>query len=202
VGSPAGERDDPTESASAVAGEHLRRLLAVTDAAFAHMDTLPEIAGFDVAARYIPGAAIGIGGDWYDLFQLRSGHIGLAIGDVTGNGLRAAVIMGRIRSALRAYALETVDPAEVLARLDATTRRTTAVPLPWATLLYTDGLVERRGVPLSKAMNALVGRLRPGTAEDLCARATTHLQNDPATDDGRPHRAHPPTPVPLIRTPV
>ena len=39
--------------------------------------------------------------------------------DVTGSGLPAAVIMGRIRSALRAYALETCDPAEVLAKLDA-----------------------------------------------------------------------------------
>jgi len=40
------------------------------------------------------------------------------IGDVAGNGLRAAVVMGRIRSALRAYALETDDPADVLTRLD------------------------------------------------------------------------------------
>jgi serine phosphatase RsbU (regulator of sigma subunit) len=39
--------------------------------------------------------------------------------DVTGSGLPAAVIMGRMRSALRAYALETCDPAEVLAKLDA-----------------------------------------------------------------------------------
>ena len=41
------------------------------------------------------------------------------IGDVAGSGLPAAVIMGRMRSALRAYALETTDPAEVLAGLDA-----------------------------------------------------------------------------------
>jgi phosphoserine phosphatase RsbU/P len=43
----------------------------------------------------------------------------VVIGDVTGSGLPAAVIMGRMRSALRAYALESDDPAEVLARLDA-----------------------------------------------------------------------------------
>src|SRR5262249_196021 len=43
---------------------------------------------------------------------------GIVIGDVTGSGLRAAVIMGRMRSALRAYALDTDDPAEVLAKLD------------------------------------------------------------------------------------
>jgi phosphoserine phosphatase RsbU/P len=78
----------------------------------------PDVSGLDVAARYIPGAEVGVGGDWYDLFQLPSGHVGVVIGDVAGSGLRAAVIMGRIRSALRAYALETDDPAEVLTRLD------------------------------------------------------------------------------------
>lgn len=79
---------------------------------------LPEIAGFDVAARYIPGAEVGVGGDWYDLFALPSGHVGVAIGDVAGTGLHAAIVMGRIRSALRAYAMETADPADVLTRLD------------------------------------------------------------------------------------
>jgi phosphoserine phosphatase RsbU/P len=78
----------------------------------------PDIDGFQVAARYVPGAEVGVGGDWYDLFALPSGYVGVVIGDVAGNGLRAAVVMGRIRSALRAYALETADPADVLTRLD------------------------------------------------------------------------------------
>jgi sigma-B regulation protein RsbU (phosphoserine phosphatase) len=78
----------------------------------------PAVAGLDVAARYVPGAEVGVGGDWYDLFALPSGHVGIAIGDVAGNGLHAAIVMGRIRSALRAYALETPDPADVLTRLD------------------------------------------------------------------------------------
>ena len=76
------------------------------------------VPGLDVAARYVPGAEVGLGGDWYDLFALPSGHIGIAIGDIAGSGLRAAVVMGRVRSALRAYALETIDPADVLTRLD------------------------------------------------------------------------------------
>jgi sigma-B regulation protein RsbU (phosphoserine phosphatase) len=79
---------------------------------------LNPINGIDVAARYVPGAEAGVGGDWYDLFVLPSGRIGAVIGDVVGNGLRAAVVMGRIRSALRAYALESDDPADVLTRLD------------------------------------------------------------------------------------
>jgi serine phosphatase RsbU (regulator of sigma subunit) len=78
----------------------------------------PTVTGLEVAARYVPGAEVGVGGDWYDLFPLPSGHVGVAIGDVAGSGLRAAVVMGRIRSALRAYALETNDPADVLSRLD------------------------------------------------------------------------------------
>ena len=78
----------------------------------------PVVAGFDIAARYLPGAEVGVGGDWYDVFALPSGYVGVVIGDVAGSGLRAAVVMGRIRSALRAYALETSDPADVLTRLD------------------------------------------------------------------------------------
>ncbi|HEU0238008.1 MAG TPA: GAF domain-containing SpoIIE family protein phosphatase [Micromonosporaceae bacterium] len=77
-----------------------------------------DIPGLDMACRYVPGAAVGVGGDWYDVFRLPSGHVGIAIGDVAGSGLRAAVVMGRIRSALRAYALESTDPANVLAKLD------------------------------------------------------------------------------------
>ena len=79
--------------------------------------TLPAIAGIELAARYVPGRAM-VGGDWYDLFVLPAGQLGIVIGDVAGSGLPAAVIMGRMRSALRAYALETDDPAEVLTRLD------------------------------------------------------------------------------------
>ena len=78
----------------------------------------PTVDGLDISARYIPGAQVGVGGDWYDLFPLPSRHVGTVIGDVAGNGLRAAVVMGRIRSALRAYALESNDPADVLTRLD------------------------------------------------------------------------------------
>jgi anti-sigma regulatory factor (Ser/Thr protein kinase) len=79
---------------------------------------LPAVPGVEFAARYIPGDAGGLGGDWYDVFTLPSGRIGVVIGDVVGRGLQAAVVMGRLRSALRAFALEEDDPAEVLERLD------------------------------------------------------------------------------------
>jgi len=78
---------------------------------------LPAIPGAEIAGRYVPGQGA-VGGDWYDVFTLPSGELGMVVGDVAGSGLAAAVIMGRMRSALRAYALQTTDPAEVLDRLD------------------------------------------------------------------------------------
>jgi serine phosphatase RsbU (regulator of sigma subunit) len=77
----------------------------------------PTIEGLDLAVRYLPAEG-DLGGDWYDVFELPSGKVGLVMGDVEGHGLRSAVVMGRLRSALRAYALEHEDPAEVLSRLD------------------------------------------------------------------------------------
>ena len=82
-------------------------------------DRLPDVPGVGLAARYVPaGAEMAVGGDWYDVVELPSGHIGLAIGDVAGHGPRAASTMGQLRMALRAYALEESSPAEVVSRLD------------------------------------------------------------------------------------
>jgi phosphoserine phosphatase RsbU/P len=78
---------------------------------------LPSIEGLDLSGRYIPGAG-GVSGDWYDVFALPGDRVGLVMGDVAGHGLPASVVMGRLRSALRAYSLEYDDPAEVLAHLD------------------------------------------------------------------------------------
>ncbi|GID93720.1 PP2C family protein-serine/threonine phosphatase [Amorphoplanes digitatis] len=79
---------------------------------------LPGVPGVDMAARYVPGHDFGIGGDWYDVFTLPSGWLGVVIGDVSGHGLGSAVVMGRVRSALRAYALVCDDPASALTLLD------------------------------------------------------------------------------------
>jgi putative methionine-R-sulfoxide reductase with GAF domain len=78
---------------------------------------LPALRGAEIATRYVPGSGH-VGGDWYDAFVLPSGELGMVVGDVAGSGLGAAVIMGRIRSALRAYVLEFPDPADVLGKLD------------------------------------------------------------------------------------
>lgn len=78
---------------------------------------LPAVCGLEMAARYVPGDGR-IGGDWYDVFVRETGELCAVIGDVAGSGLDAAVVMGRLRTAVRSYALETGDPADVLSRLD------------------------------------------------------------------------------------
>jgi sigma-B regulation protein RsbU (phosphoserine phosphatase) len=78
---------------------------------------LPVVPGAEMAARFVPGHGV-IGGDWYDVFTLPSGELCVVMGDVAGSGLRAGIIMGRMRSTLRAYALDTADPSAVLAKLD------------------------------------------------------------------------------------
>lgn len=77
----------------------------------------PLIDGLDVAVRYLPAEG-DLGGDWYDIFTLPGGKVGVVLGDVEGHGLRSAIVMGRLRSALRAYALDLDDPADVLHHLD------------------------------------------------------------------------------------
>jgi putative methionine-R-sulfoxide reductase with GAF domain len=79
---------------------------------------LPVVSGLEMAARYVPAEHGGVGGDWYDVFTLPSGWLCIVIGDVVGRGLIAADVMGRLHSALRAYALLGGDPTEVLGRLD------------------------------------------------------------------------------------
>jgi phosphoserine phosphatase RsbU/P len=78
---------------------------------------LPAIPGLEMAARYVPGQGK-VGGDWYDVFALPSGETCAVIGDVAGSGPQSAVIMGRLRTAVRSYALETRDPAAILKKLD------------------------------------------------------------------------------------
>jgi anti-sigma regulatory factor (Ser/Thr protein kinase) len=79
----------------------------------------PSVEGVEIAMEYRPGAAgTEVGGDLYDVIPLPGGRVGVAIGDVMGHGLRAAAVMGQLRAALRAYALEEWNPAELLTRLD------------------------------------------------------------------------------------
>ncbi len=78
---------------------------------------LPQMAGVLTTSRYLPtSGGIELGGDWYDLITLPDGRIGAVIGDVQGHNISAAVVMGQLRSAVRAYAAEGHDPTSVLIR--------------------------------------------------------------------------------------
>ncbi|BFU45151.1 PP2C family protein-serine/threonine phosphatase [Krasilnikovia sp. MM14-A1004] len=208
--------------------------------------TLPPIDGLSLAARYVPGHEFGIGGDWYDVFKHPSGWLGVVIGDVAGHGLASAVVMGRVRSALRAYSLITHDPGELLTMLDRKVRHfeagslttacyamispdrrtlmvssaghllpvlatpdrptelidapvdpplgvgrttrgrhTTTVDLPPGALLmlYTDGLVERRGEVIDVGLQALVDAVKPDDPESACLTVMSDIGLAKPTDD-------------------
>nr|WP_241826820.1 SpoIIE family protein phosphatase [Streptomyces graminilatus] len=83
----------------------------------------PEASGLDIACRYLPGnAATEVGGDWFDVIELPGNRTALVVGDVMGRGLRAAVAMGELRTAVRTLALLDLEPAEVLSALDEIAR--------------------------------------------------------------------------------
>ena len=212
-------------------------------------DDLPDLPGVELAARYLPGGTgTEVGGDWYDVIPLRTGAVGLVMGDVAGHDLRAAAVMGQLRHALRAYVAEDLSPGQVLERLNRLTvaqspdemvtcvyavldpvARTLVVanaghyaPLlvapdgtvsaveqpacppigavrgtsypdvrhdlePGSTLLlFTDGLVERRGVPVGVGIEELAALLAAPARDldTLCDALITGLLGDsPPTDD-------------------
>jgi serine phosphatase RsbU (regulator of sigma subunit)/FixJ family two-component response regulator/anti-sigma regulatory factor (Ser/Thr protein kinase) len=80
-------------------------------------ERLPSIPGVTLAARYLPGPPDAIGGDWYDVFSLPGGRLGLVMGDVAGRGVGAGAVMGQLRNALRAYAMEGHPPEAVAGHL-------------------------------------------------------------------------------------
>jgi anti-sigma regulatory factor (Ser/Thr protein kinase) len=96
------------------------RLLAATLQRSLLRERLPVVPGLRTAARYLPGSSEAeVGGDWYDLFPLRDGRVGMAIGDVVGKGIAAAARMAHLQNAVRAYALEGLRPSLVLERTNA-----------------------------------------------------------------------------------
>ncbi|MGB0096673.1 MAG: SpoIIE family protein phosphatase [Solirubrobacteraceae bacterium] len=197
---------------------------------------LVELVGVSAAARYLPASGE-VGGDWYDVFELPRGRLGVAIGDVVGHGVKAASLMGQLSTALHAYAIEGHGPARTLELVDrfvqampdyamataayavldpesGTVRLASAGHLPpvvvgrgrarvfevapaaplgafpygsceehelsLATgetlMFYTDGLVERPKIPLTKSINELLRVVRAAfSAEEVCQLAVEQL---------------------------
>ncbi|MDQ1036373.1 PAS domain S-box-containing protein [Streptomyces sp. V3I8] len=108
----------------------------------------PEASGLDIACRYLPGnAATEVGGDWFDVIELPGHRTALVVGDVMGRGLRAAVAMGELRTAVRTLALLDLEPAEVLSALDEIAR---GLGTPGGTQQSTRGARQSRDADLSE----------------------------------------------------
>ena len=113
-------------------------------------EQLPLIPGMEVAVRYLPaGAGMEVGGDWFDMLELGDGRVVLAMGDVVGRGVRAAALMGKLRTSLEAYAFDGRSPEEVVERLHALMERQHRAEM--ATLLYVVIDPDRRSAELASA---------------------------------------------------
>ncbi|MFD8704451.1 PP2C family protein-serine/threonine phosphatase [Kitasatospora sp. NPDC059648] len=132
-------------------------------------DHLPRAAGLRLAGRVVPaGLDRSSGSDWYDAIPLPDGTVGLTVGSVSGDGPGAgpgsapgaAAAMGRVRAALRAYAvLEGEDPVSVLGDLELLLK--TTEPSRTATAVYAWVEPEERRITLAGAGHCppvLVGR--------------------------------------------
>ena len=97
-------------------------------------DRIAEGLGVDVAARYLPASAGGLGGDWYDVFSVPGGSVGVVVGDVAGHDVAAAAVMAQLRTALRAYAADGHLPGAVIDRVNGLMWQ--LGPLAMTTLVY------------------------------------------------------------------
>ncbi|MFF2198073.1 SpoIIE family protein phosphatase [Streptomyces sp. NPDC058157] len=242
---------DVTDHAEAVdrlrASERRQREAAVTLQRSLLPQELEQPDDLRISATYQPGGTeAAVGGDWYDVITLGAGRTALVMGDVMGRGVRAAAVMGQLRTAVRAYARLDLPPHEVLQLLDGlaaeidasqiatcvyavhdpnegllayasaghlpilvrdedgTVRRAadpTGPPLgtggwlhtsgtialgPGSTaVLYTDGLVERRGEDIDEGVSALERALAgaQGTPAIICDRLMRALGVDADHDD-------------------
>jgi serine phosphatase RsbU (regulator of sigma subunit)/ketosteroid isomerase-like protein len=79
-------------------------------------EEVPELEGWQIKPYYKPARAVG--GDFYDFLELEDSRLGLVVGDATGHGVPAALVMSTTCGMLRAVALSVDSPGEVLARVN------------------------------------------------------------------------------------
>jgi serine phosphatase RsbU (regulator of sigma subunit) len=77
---------------------------------------VPEVQGWQINPHYQPAREVG--GDFYDFLELEDGRLGMVVGDATGHGVPAALVMSTTCGMLRAVALSVDSPGEVLARVN------------------------------------------------------------------------------------
>jgi PAS domain S-box-containing protein len=153
--------------------------------------SFPEVDGVEVAARYVPAeTGLAAGGDWFDVIPLAGGRVAMVIGDVAGHGLEAASLMGQLRLAVRAYALEGHPPGVIAERTDALLRDVAEDEM--ATLLLVVLEVETRaatmvgaGHPRPIAISSAGARLLPvESAPPLGLGRSSYPESTVALDPG------------------
>ena len=136
--------------------------------------SFPEVDGILIAARYLPAErGLAAGGDWYDLIALGGGRVALVIGDVAGHGLDAASLMGQLRTAVRAYALEGHPPSAVAQRTDALMHEVAEDEM--ATLLFVALDVEARSATIVSAGHPPPIAIGPGGSRLLAVELAPPL---------------------------
>ncbi len=119
----------------------------------------PDVPGLDIVARYHASpAAAEVGGDWYDSFVLRDGSTVVAIGDVAGHDLAAAVGMSQLRNMLRGLAVDREEPpGDILRRLNIAIDTLT----PGSTATCVLARIEETGAGVRRLNFAIAGHPPP-----------------------------------------
>lgn len=94
----------------------------------------PDLPGFEFSAWY--GAALEVGGDFYDFIERPDGRLGLAVGDVSGKGLPAALMMAKLMSDVLFFAMSEKEPRDVLTKLNGHISASRAAQGRFITLIY------------------------------------------------------------------
>lgn len=117
--------------------ERLNRELEIAREVQEHLfpQRLPAAPGLDYCGECRPAREVG--GDYYDFLELPDGSFGIAIGDVSGKGVGAALMMASLEASLRALAAVVRDPADLMGRVNTLVRQASA-PNRYATLFYAE----------------------------------------------------------------
>lgn len=98
---------------------YLRQRNAAVELQRSLLPRIPRVDGLEVESRYLPAAkGVEVGGDWVDLVPLSAGRVALVVGDVMGKGIRAAAVMGQLRTAIRSYASLDLAPGQLMRQLN------------------------------------------------------------------------------------
>lgn len=166
----------------AVATDRQATALATMQRALLPDDRLPGDSSVQRSTRYLPASdANQVGGDWYDIIE-SGGRTVVTVGDVVGRGIPAAAVMGQLRSACRAIALEHPDPAVILRHLDAFARSVKGAFASTAVVGVIDG--DDRTLVLASA-----GHLPPVIASADGVRVHHEVRGTPLGVVGAPRAA-------------